>query len=231
MEMVTEQENETKRESKTSKKRDEKVTQNKNQDKSQDKTDNEANNNQTKEIETIEIDGSEEKESADESEVSDASSYMKRKAWDEISFIAEHGQVIPASKEEARKVQNTLEKYGIELFDVEQWKNKNWQQIENLIIECNKKEYSVMKRMVEAIRKEKIETNKEKENEKKDIESIKNTYKEASICKGAISKDQHGKENPNETEHSKPNSIRTNHSQQEESPPSKNTKRGEGRGV
>ena len=67
--------------------------------------------------EMIEIDESETQKSMenheDESTLSNANSYMKQKAWDEITIVGEYEKITPATKEEIRKVQNTLEKHKI----------------------------------------------------------------------------------------------------------------------
>ena len=84
-------------------------------------------------------------------ETSDTDSYIQHSAWDEISVVGEFENCVPASQDEKRKVFNTLEKHCIYLVDIEKWKNKEWVMLGQIVEECKKKEYSVMKRIVTAI--------------------------------------------------------------------------------
>ena len=181
---------------------------------------------------TVTSDGNEGSPSDKVSIVSEGDSFVQENIWNEISLTVEHEQAVPASKDESRKVQNTLQKYKIELSDIEKWKNKNWEKIETLLSECNQSEYKVMKRMVEAIRLEKEKERKENENEKEEMEDIKDTYKKTTTTHniGTNSNNETHTENTisNEKKHSK---SRTNHPQYKKSPPSNNNMRGEGQGV
>ena len=88
------------------------------------------------------------------------------KVWDEISIAGEFTEWEAATQDERRKVMNTLEKYNIELCEIEQWKNKQWIILAQIVKECRQREYSVMKRIVEAIKKEREEeSNKENHRE------------------------------------------------------------------
>ena len=75
-----------------------------------------------------------------------------------------------------------------------------------------------MKRMVDAIRKEREKQHKEKLNEKKELETIKETYNEGNIDENT---NQHPTQSP----------PRTNHPKMNKSPPSKINENGEGRVV
>ena len=90
--------------------------------------------------------------------------------------------------------------------------------MEKLIQNCQQKEYSVMNRIVDAIRKEREEQHKEKLNEKKELETIKEIYNESNI-------------NENTNKNSTQPPSRTNHPNMNKSPPSKINDNGEGRGV
>ena len=59
------------------------------------------------------------------STISNISSYLKNKLWDDITLTGEHTNIVPASSDEIRKVQNTLEKFQIDTRDIERWKNNN----------------------------------------------------------------------------------------------------------
>ena len=50
------------------------------------------------------------------------------------------------TRNKRRKVMNTLDKFGIELYEIEKWKNNNWSKIEQILQNCSHKEYSVMKK-------------------------------------------------------------------------------------
>ena len=103
---------------------------------------------------------------------------MEKKYWDDITLVGEHHKIQPASKDEIRKVKNTLEKYNIDPSDIEHWKNNNWQRMEALVEECKQKEYSVMKRIVESEQKEKANLVKEMQNEREELETVKEVYNE-----------------------------------------------------
>ena len=96
-------------------------------------------------------------------ELSEDDSYMKLRAWDEISIVGEFPESIGVTKDEKRKVTNTLDRYKIELCDIEQWKNKHWIKLEQLVKECEAKEYSVMKRIVDAVKKEREQQSKDEQ--------------------------------------------------------------------
>ena len=89
-----------------------------------------------------------------DSTLSNSSSYMQNKFWDDITLNREHSDILQATKEQIRKVTNTLEKYDISPSEIERWKNNNWLTMEVLIKESKSKEYSVMKKMVENIQRE-----------------------------------------------------------------------------
>ena len=120
-----------------------------------------------KEKEIIEIDETETEEDTKEddemTELSEDDSYMKLRAWDEISIVGEFPESIGVTKDEKRKVTNTLDRYKIELCDIEQWKNKHWIKLEQLVKECEAKEYSVMKRIVDAVKKEREQQSKDEQ--------------------------------------------------------------------
>ena len=88
-----------------------------------------------------------------------------------------------------------------------------------------------MKRIVKAICEEKEEQKKEKENESKDLETIKSTYNEGVDTHEPKKEIHNDNSNPCEKENLKPNTTRTSHPNHQKSPPSKTTKRGEGQGV
>ena len=127
------------------------------------KKENEKNDNgdktskeKTTEKEVIVIDdelGTQQESITNTDEANKGDEYLNTKEWDDIAFGSEYEKCILATSDEKRKTLNTLERYNIDIHMIEQWKNANWDKMEQLLKECKWKEYSSMKRMVEDIRK------------------------------------------------------------------------------
>ena len=135
-------------------------------------------------------------------ELSDSDSYIQHVAWDEISIVGEFNNCTPATQEQRRKVFNTLHKQEIELADIEKWKNKEWVKLGTIVEESNHKEYSVMKRIVQAIREDK------EKNEKKDARTSRGTQESEIKDKNGYNKSKEkrkkssGSSQPNKNEKS-----------------------------
>ena len=115
-----------------------------------------TNNEPTKQREIIEID----QESTNQNtvgnsignltELSDNNSYVQTRAWNEIALSTEFN-CIPATEYEKRKTMNKLSEEGIEMAEIDRWKNKNWNKMDYILERCENNEYNAMKRIVYTI--------------------------------------------------------------------------------
>ena len=85
--------------------------------------------------------------------------------WDEMTIHGEVEDICPCNEKEIVKVQNTITRYGITTKEIEEWKNENWDKYDKLLDDVMRKEYDVMKMIVNDIRKRRIgEQENDKEN-------------------------------------------------------------------
>ena len=106
-------------------------------------------------------------------------SFIQQVAWNEITLVNEYSKCKPASKEEMRKAINSFEWYKIEISEIDKWKRKNWEGLTRIMIECEYREYSAMKRILEEIRREKGSQEKEKKKiieDQQDVDNMLHRY-------------------------------------------------------
>ena len=86
-----------------------------------------------------------------------------RATWEEMTLIGEL-ECTPSSEKEKKKVRNTLKRLEIKIKEIENWKNTNWSQYDDILEKCNNKEYEIIKLIVESIirdRDQEMNNNKE----------------------------------------------------------------------
>ena len=153
---------------------------------------------QQKEKEVIEIDQDESLTSEEESKKSDSTdeTYIPTSEWDKIELAKDFEQCVPASMREIRRALNTIGGKHITIDEVVSWKRNSPDELQQMVDECEGKEYSVMKRIVHAIetmkeeKEEIVETTKEPtRNSKNDQQQQQNNAGDEAGVSNSISEE------------------------------------------
>ena len=76
--------------------------------------------------------------------------------WEEMTIMGEVEDMVPCNEKETEKVQNTIRRYNITTEEIEGWKNENWNKYDKMLDEVKRKEYDVMKKIVNDIRQNRL---------------------------------------------------------------------------
>ena len=75
----------------------------------------------------------------------------EKTTWEEMTLVNEIEDIIPATQTEIKKVKNTIESQNLSTTEIENWKNNNWEKYDTILDQCQKREYEVMKVLVQCI--------------------------------------------------------------------------------
>ena len=73
-----------------------------------------------------------------------------------MTIMGEVEDMVPCNEKETEKVQNTIRRYNITTEEIEGWKNENWHKYDKMLEEVKRKEYDVMKKIVNDIRQNRL---------------------------------------------------------------------------
>ena len=158
-------------------------------DEEEDANSTRSNGTETKEKEDSTT-SSEESGSKDES--SAESDYIDYTIWERISLKEEYKECIEATEKQKRKAMTTIGRKRITIDDIDRWKNKYWIEMNVMMKECENKEYSVMKRIVNSILQER-EIELEESEGKKEVRSDPNSQE---VNQDSVAGDEAGAKNP-----------------------------------
>ena len=100
----------------------------------------------------------------------DSASSGEHTTWEEMSIVQEVDDVIPATPYEVKKIKGTIQGNSITTNEIETWKNKNWENYEKILEKVNRKEYEVMRILVQSI----LDTRAEKKDRETELEFLAN---------------------------------------------------------
>ena len=126
---------------------------------------------------------------------------------EEISMLTGIENIIPMSEKEKKKASNTLKKYSISNSEIEIWKNKHINGLDELYSKTQKNEYEVVKRIVASILEErKVQAaNEQEESSLTKLMSL--TEEEELILDEAITNKTIGHTNPRQQNGSEKNEF------------------------